>query len=284
MKTLLSFIIFLIFFTVCDLYGQIVNIYIHGTILKFPFISKIQEPARLEKFCPTQVNCCKYSKIAQNIINSDEIKFDPEHFYILKWPGSIGAEERVYSAYRLYYAIKNLNKKYLEKYGALPKIRLIAHSNGGNVALNLPYIADLLGEKNPFYIDECVILACPMQIAPAAYAADKMFKHVYSIYSTLDFVQIIAPQSSHDHHRMGRNVESLKRRKGPAPLFSARKLPKSANLVQAKIRIKGRGLAHCAFNKPVFLNRLPFMIDLLERHHRRPFLPERNGIALLNID
>ena len=41
---------------------------------------------------------------------------------------------------RSYHELHRISEQYLEIYGQLPRIQLISHSHGGNIALNLPAI------------------------------------------------------------------------------------------------------------------------------------------------
>ncbi|WP_196299706.1 hypothetical protein, partial [Streptococcus pneumoniae] len=72
-------------------------------------------------------------------------------------------------------------------------ITLVTYSHGGNVAL---YLSSVQAEKeqaeplpDPISIDTLVLLACPIQKETDYLVADPMFKKVYNIFSTEDFIQ-----------------------------------------------------------------------------------------------
>jgi len=55
----------------------------------------------------------------------------------------------------------------------VPKVTLISHSHGGNVALNLAAIAE---KESPLSIERLILLACPVQQETAALVDAPMFK------------------------------------------------------------------------------------------------------------
>ena len=62
---------------------------------------------------------------------------------------------------------------------------------------------------------------------------DPLFKKIYSLYSTMDMVQILDPQKI--------------KTPGKAPLFSQRKFPSCPQLIQVRLKCEGRGLLHIDF-------------------------------------
>lgn len=85
-----------------------------------------------------------------------------EHAYIFGWSGKLSFTEREKEARNLYHALQNISIKYKNTYNTQPIIRIIAHSHGGNVALNL---AKIHKQENAFalYVDELILLGCPVQ-------------------------------------------------------------------------------------------------------------------------
>lgn len=78
-----------------------------------------------------------YNEIAKTIKPEREIL----HFYTFGWSGILSLTKRRNDALRLYNALSKELKHY-RKMGINPKIRIIAHSHGGNVALNLGTIKE----------------------------------------------------------------------------------------------------------------------------------------------
>lgn len=65
------------------------------------------------------------------------------NFYTFGWSGLLSQKQRRIEAVRFYNALTNELKHY-QHIGKQPKIRLVAHSHGGNLCLNLAAINDLL--------------------------------------------------------------------------------------------------------------------------------------------
>ena len=114
----------------------------------------------------------------------------------------------------LYNSLKSLIREYKSLYGITPKIRLIGHSHGGNVILNLVPIVKQ-AHDDAFHVNEVVLLACPCQNATKDYALDPLFEKVYSLSSKFDFVQVIDPQGLY-------NLKEKLFDKNSPPLFSER--------------------------------------------------------------
>ncbi|MCK4265241.1 hypothetical protein KAW80_02690 [Candidatus Babeliales bacterium] len=79
-----------------------------------------------------------YKKILETIKPNKEAN----HFYTYGWSGLMGQTERRRWAIRFYNALTEELKNY-DKEGIKPKIRILAHSHGGNVSLNLALINDI---------------------------------------------------------------------------------------------------------------------------------------------
>ena len=100
----------------------------------------------------------KLRLIADILHTADPTLFDLEHLYIFGWSGKLCFKERQQTAELLYTALVKKTREYKEKYGKNPAIRLICHSHGGNVALNLSNIH----HTEDITIDELIMLACPV--------------------------------------------------------------------------------------------------------------------------
>src|SRR5262249_19127675 len=149
---------------------------------------------------------------------------------------------------------------YQKKYKCEPKIRIIAHSHGGNVALLLEKAKD--PADTTFSISELILLATPVQHETKKYAHAPLFEKIYSLYSHLDSLQIIDPQGLQTHHG--------------APLFSERRFENHDKICQCAIKMGGRYLMHVEFIKGKFICNLPFVLNALDIWQREIKLKNEN--------
>ena len=131
------------------------------------------------------------------------------------------------------------------------KIRLITHSHGGNVALNIAKIIPHMDTH--FAIDQLILLACPVQDHTKDLIHHPIFKQCYSLYSRLDLMQIIDPQGIY----------------GPSGFFrshflSERCFPLNDRLHQIKIRMNRRAITHSEFTMPPFLEQLAVILNEID--------------------
>lgn len=96
----------------------------------------------------TSKKCAAYPilKAYQTVLDSVEGKCEQNHFYTFGWSGLISQDRRRSEAFRLYNALSEEVEQF-RKRGIDPKIRLISHSHGGNLCLNLAAIEMLLNVK-----------------------------------------------------------------------------------------------------------------------------------------
>lgn len=187
-------------------------------------------------------------KIANNLIAADPETFTLEHFYFFGWTGKLSFNARKQAAQDLHNELQNLKKKYYDLYHAYPKIRIITHSHGGNVALNLAGLEN----KEKLSIAELILLACPVQTQTMHFIQDPCFEKVCSFYSESDIMQVIDPQG-------------LYKNKVPhTSLFSKRRFPDQKNLIQVKTCGKNRGLSHIEFLMHTFTQQLPLVLNTLK--------------------
>ena len=147
----------------------------------------------------------------------------------------------------------------------MPTIRIIAHSHGGNVALNMAQ-AKIQNTKNPFHIKSLILLACPVQEKTMHLISTPMFERVYSLYSSFDIIQVLAPQFRQLHTT---NFYRQKRRKYRYKLlpFSARLFPNYSHLTQAKIKVNDFPISHTCFSSKKFVALLPTILHKLDSWH-----------------
>ena len=182
---------------------------------------------------------------AAALIKADSAKFPRDHFYIYSWSGILDFSERQRASDILHTELVKLIDDYTQTHCLTPKIRIIAHSHGGNVALNLASHKD-----HTYVVDELILLAVPVQAKTHNLVHSPLFKQVFSLYSTIDIPQIIDPQL-------------LYRESGTNLLFSGQRFTPSINLMQVKVKINGSACQHLQFNDTSTMAILPRMLDEL---------------------
>lgn len=210
----------------------------------------------------------RLKKIADILHAANPITFDPHHVYLFGWSGKLCFKERQQTAELLYTALVKKVKEYQKKYNQKPKIRLICHSHGGNVALNLSNIH----HTEDITIDELIMLACPVQQQTLHCIKDPLFRRIYALYSTMDTLQILDPQG-------------LYKREEKTALFSKRLFPPQPNLSQIKIRLNGRALLHTEFVLEKFLSYLSHVIQAIDEWHKADACQQhkKNCVKILSI-
>lgn len=231
-----------------------VTVWIHGTRALKP-LDEYAHAAPTKAGIQSMENLTdkhRLKKIAQTLATADPIKYPFEHFYAFGWSGDLSFETRRAEAERLHKGLNELVDSYTKKYGHAPFIRLITHSHGGNVALNLATIEHT--NKN-WFINEAILLACPVQHTTEQLIASPLFGKVYSLYSTLDSLQVADPQG----------LYKKERKPGTKELFSQRRFPDNEKLTQIKLRINNHGVPHLGFILRNFLKHLPAIINYLDQ-------------------
>lgn len=241
--------------------------------------------------------------IAQTLNTIDEDQFPLEHFYSFGWSGELDAQVRKEAAQELYDQLKKLMLSYVVQYAAVPKVTIITHSHGGNVALNL---AGIIAQENPIIIDRLILLACPVQKETAPFVNSELFKNIYAFYSLNDQIQILDPQMFHpikEGIKDAWNSHSLKpladgaKESSKRPLFSERHFASSRVkhvIVNWKLPVwseadlkafepladtvkkwaqwspEPRGLMHVEFLLHSFVTRLPEIITFADECQNTP--------------
>lgn len=221
----------------------LVTVFIHGTVLvpKGVFANFFYSIPGIHHY--SEYGCqYRLRKIADRLI-ANPTHFPGEHFYILGWNGALSFDERLNAARMLDSEFKRLIVDYQTKYGTKPDIRLITHSHGGNVALNL------CAMKPSYVIKQLILLACPVQDQTKYYCTHPCFESIYSLYSVADIIQVLDPQGIQQ-----RSKEHI---------FSERLFPAAQHIKQAKIKIDGRSILHIEFLLDSFISFLPQIIDHL---------------------
>jgi hypothetical protein len=240
-----------------------VTIWVHGTLVfRTPIYHHIfNNQSRLVRAILLPANN-HFRVLAETIAEHDSEHFPLDEFYIFSWSGRLQNKERKDAAEKLYQEITELSAEYEKKYGCKPVIRILAHSHGGNVVLNM---AQLQKAMTPPLIKSLILLACPVQDETMHLIKTPMFERVYSLYSSLDIIQILAPQFKYT-----RIIDPLSmRRKHHYKLlpFSSRTFPLYDHLTQAKIKINDYPISHTSFSTKDFGALLPTILYKLDEWH-----------------
>lgn len=245
-----------------------ITIWVHGTLIFYrPTYHDVFDNKSLLVPAQSLPEDNHFRILAQTITKSDPHNFPLEEFYIFGWSGKLQDQERILAAKVLYDEITTLTKKYLEKYGCSPKIRIIAHSHGGNVALNMAAIKQ---PAHSFQIKSLILLACPVQDKTMHLISTPMFQRVYSLYSSLDIIQIIAPQFQRIRAKNGR-----RKKKYAVFPFSARVFPTYSHLTQTKIKINDLPISHTRFSTSQFVTILPPILHKLDSWHTESLITNK---------
>ena len=253
-----------------------ITIWIHGTqILKnSPYIKEFDCTTKLKP--ASKISKWRHLyKIARALHKGDPQRFAWQTMYIFGWPGTLRAKKRQWAAQKLYTELQRVQKEFESIYKTKPIIRILTHSHGGNVALNMAHL-----ERTDLTIDELILLACPVQQQTQDYIQHPMFKKIYTLYSSLDFIQVIAPQFKYKHKR--NNDYSLWREINWIPT-SNRRFPEHTHLAQTKIKLNGRALFHDDFVKTQFLSSMSEILDAMDNMKQEDDYEQKAHLLAVNI-
>lgn len=249
-----------------------ITIWVHGTqLVSGKLLHKLCfSPKGLTKICDID-EIYQSQKVGYMLSDLDSSRFNRQHYYLFGWSGKLSFSERKKAAQDLYEHLKNLSTEYQTRYGVKPKIRLITHSHGGNVALNL---ASVSSSNDDISIEELVLLGCPIQHETAHKAQHPMFKKIYSFFSTLDTLQVIDPQGLQKWDKDGLPKDMPYKRR----LLSDRCFVPHPKIKQIQIKMHGRGIMHVEFLLTKFLKLLPALL-----HEVDQLDPQDTRIKLIHI-
>lgn len=244
-----------------------VTVWVHGT--KFnPLINLLHgtEKPGMHK-ATTLPSHYRIGSTIKNLAASDPERFPLEHFYVFGWSGKLSFDAREQEAQVLFKALQKLVETYQKTHKCTPIVRIITHSHGGNLLLNMAKINDA---HHTLKITQAILLACPVQHETKDYVSAQLFEQIYSIYSTRDLIQILDPQglylTEHNEHRQ------LK--------LSERTFPHATNMRQTELKINGHGIGHVGFVLSSFTSVLPSVIDEMESWQHEP---KDNGHKMLLV-
>lgn len=193
--------------------------------------------------------------IAQQLADVDPNNYPFNHSYIFGWSGNLSIRDRKQAGKQLYIELNKLIDQHKKEHGIIPFVRIITHSHGGNVAL---YLAKNKTPKSTLFINELILLACPVQIHTAKYIHNDIFKNVYSLYSEKDIIQRLDPQGLHKLFSSGKKVAKAHH------LFSERTFDFDPKVKQVKIILDGHELFHISFLLNQFVKQLPRIITEID--------------------
>jgi hypothetical protein len=227
-------------------------IWIHGTRLVPDIFSKKYFYRKLGMHRITDYgqhyNC---RAVAEALCSAYPNHYSLNHYYYFGWSGKLSFEERKNAAKDLYKELLYLSATYIKTYGQAPVFRIMTHSHGGNVLLNL---ARIIPENSSIVIEEAILLACPVQDRTKEYTHAPCFKKIYAFYSGKDMFQIIDPQG---WYKKGKTTKH----------FSGRTFEPCEKLRQARIMLNGQDLTHMDFFLLKFMKHLPMLCKEIDNWH-----------------
>jgi len=234
-----------------------ITIWVHGTVLfkKPPLYETNHKNPTLIKATDLPIDN-RFSTIAHTIVNSDPHHFSLDEFYVFCWSGHFSMKERKRAAEKLHHELVSLVYYYEKRYHTYPTIRIIAHSHGGNVALHMAKLHTFL---SPLSIKSLILLACPVQEKTMHLIDTPMFQRIYSLYSSLDFIQVLAPQLRRPEY-----IKRTNKHKYKFPTFSSRLFPQHPHVIQAKLKIDNFPISHTYFSSVTFVEMLPSILHTLD--------------------
>lgn len=225
----------------------VITVYIHGTRVIPHFLIKKLFHCTDGFHKASEIDQWYQQRKAIDWISQNDPKSYPsDDCYIFCWSGDLSLKARQKASKKLYTHLKELVAQFQKKDGTQPTIKLICHSHGCNVALSL---AKEFKDKPAFTVDELIMLACPVQKKTAPLIKSKIFKKIYSVYSTMDTAQWLDPQW-------------FQKKKGS--FFSRRLFKPQANLKQTAIKINDWGIFHIEFLFEKFNSLLPTIVDKMK--------------------
>jgi len=248
-----------------------ITVWVHGTrLLRHYIFSDFYYRKIGLHHAQTYKSKHQLKRIANNLSSQKNTRFNFNNFYCFGWSGKLSHSKRKIAAKTLHKSLLILIQEYKKKYGVIPKIRLITHSHGGNVALYFGKINDK--KANKINISELILLACPVQKKTSHLVASKTFDKVCSICSDSDITQVMDPQGLHQIKKWFSKEITF---------FSERTFTPQKKLVQIKIKINNKGIKHNDFLLDNFIKIIPYILQKIDIWTNSPDIYKETKI--LNI-
>lgn len=155
-----------------------------------------------------------YQKNYLEISTNKEIFF---HFYTFGWSGDLSRKSREQAAESFYKQLRTqIDEIKKSTNSSNIKVEILAHSHGGNVALNLAKVEEKL--KQNLSIDKLILFGTPVQSETKKFVSSSIFKKIYNLYSRGDSIQLIDMLSTKD-------------------FSSKRRFNDSENLIQVEVKV-----------------------------------------------
>ena len=134
-------------------------------------------------------------KILNDQLNNNQNK--TQAFYTFGWNGRLDQRKRLRASKELYQALIKEQEKVKKQYpNKKITLEIIAHSHGGNVALNLA-LSEVKFKKN-LCVNKLILLGTPIQSETHSLINSKVFEKIYNFYSHGDMIQVIDILSTQD--------------------------------------------------------------------------------------
>lgn len=139
----------------------------------------------------------------------DDYAHRPVSFYTFGWSGALSQESRVHYGRQLYQELSKEIETVLTQQNITRddlEVIIMAHSHGGNVALNMATCCDAAPKT---LVDQLILIGTPVQDETQGFVSNPLFKSVYHFYSegdsiqTLDFISTKGTSS----HRFNRATD-----------------------------------------------------------------------------
>ena len=214
-----------------------ITVFVHGT---YPVRKFLQYSfSRFLIYCPQGLSLAKnlpsyyhFNKMARSCVDLNPQLYTLDQFYVFGWESEhVYDYVRAQAAVDLTVQLQTLVNDYYKKHNAIPKIRLLGFSHGGNVVL---HTANHLPLKVNGQIAEVEIwiFGTPVQHANKHLVNSKNFNKVYSFYSTKDWIQRMDPQGLRD------SAISIKH------FWSDRMFDLQDRCVQVEFTVNGQPISH----------------------------------------
>jgi hypothetical protein len=148
-----------------------------------------------DKFYISSFTADLFQDVTRLTKNSDD-SVTNELFYTFGWDGHLSYQSRLNASKVLYDGLVKERDRLINETFLPVKIKVFAHSHGGNVALLLAELEDKYNKK--LMLNKLVLLGTPIQSETERLISRPIFKRIYNIFSLGDHVQVADLVSTKD--------------------------------------------------------------------------------------